>query len=144
MKKFVFLSILVLGLIFINMGTLKAQQLYLYGGQNNDVFLGCLTCNKFNTESIWYKHGTYGSKHSSNSIWNKHGTYGSKHNMYSPWNQYSNNAPVVVDKDGNFYGYFSSNKYIPKRVTDRWLIEILDNWEWIMDNFDDYVGKLKL
>ena len=143
-KSLLAIFILIISFLFISQDIVSAQDLYLYGGQNHDVYLGCLTCNKYDSESIWNKYGAYGSKYNDKSIWNKYGTFGSKYNTYCPWNEYSNNPPVVVDKEGDFYGYFSANKYISKRVTNEWLLEICDNWEWIMDNFDKYVDKLKL
>ena len=142
MKSLIYLFVTFL--IISYQSNLFAQHLLLFGGDKNEVYLGCITCNKFDNESIWNKFGTYGSKFNSESIWNKFGTYGSKFNMYSPWNKHSIQAPVVVDKTGTFYGYFTINKHLQKRVRDKWLIEILENYEWIMDNFDKYVNNLRL
>ena len=77
-----------------------AQDLHLYGGENHDIYLGCLTCNDFNSSSIW----------------NEYGTFGNEYNDLSPWNEYGTNPPVVVDKEGNFYGYFTVNEYQAKRA----------------------------
>jgi hypothetical protein len=142
MKYLIIMLVTIFSLFSANVALSK--ELYLMGGKNNEVNLGCITCSKYSSESVWNSYGTYGSKYSSNSIWNIYGTYGSKYNPYCPWNSYSNTAPSVVDKEGNFYGYFSTNKYISNRVTDEWLIDILDRWEWIIDNFDTYVNNLKL
>lgn len=89
--------------------TISAQVLHLYGGKNNDVYLGCLNCNNYDSDSIWNEYGTYGSSYNTNSIWNEYGTYGNEYNSYSPWNSYGSDPPVVVDKEGNFYGYFTVN-----------------------------------
>jgi len=140
MKK----TIIFFMLILSNYNMILSQNFYLYGGKNHDVYLGCITCNKHNSESIWNKFGNYGSKYSDYSIWNKYGTYGSKFNVYSPWNKYSNEAPAILDNEGNFYGYFSTNKYIAKRTQIKWLLDILENWEEIITNFDEYVNSLKL
>ena len=64
-----------------------AQTLYIYGGSDHDVFLGCLNSNKYDSKSIWNEYGTYGSKYNSKSIWNEYGTYGSSYSAYSPWNK---------------------------------------------------------
>lgn len=111
-----------------------SQVLFLYGGTDHKVFLGCLNSNKYDSDSIWNKHGTYGSKYSADSIWNKYGTYGSKYNSLSPWNRYSSDPPVVVDKYGKFYGYFTSNKYLTNRTNIKWLLWILDNYEIIVED----------
>ena len=57
---------------------------------------------------IWDDYGTYGNSYNAESIWNQYGTYGSEYNSLSPWNSYSSDSPVVVDKEGNFYGYFTT------------------------------------
>lgn len=134
-------------LLFLTTGLLLSvnvfsQTLHIYGGQNHDEYLGCLNCDKYNSSSIWNAYGTYGSKYSSNSIWNAYGTYGSKYNTYSPWNSYSNDPPVIVDKEGNFYGYFTTNKYKTKRA-DFSLVEILYEYhELIRDDVSNWYDKI--
>lgn len=102
-------------LIIINILSLSKvhAELLLFGGSGHDDFLGCYNCSKDESASICNKYGKFGSKYSSDSIWNKYGTYGSKYNSSSPWNQYSsgNDVPVIVDRNGNFYGYFTINNY---------------------------------
>ena len=83
-KKILILSITISSFIL-------GQDLLLYSNDND--YLGCLTCNKFNSESIC----------------NKFGTYGNKFNSDSPWNRFSSNGPKIVDRDGNYYGRFSIN-----------------------------------
>lgn len=72
----------------------NGQTLHLYGGPNHDVYLGCLNCNNYDSNSIWNTYGNYGSVYNSNSIWNKYGTYGSEYNSYSPWNSYTTTNPL--------------------------------------------------
>lgn len=119
----------------------KDPVLLLYGGENHELFLGCLNCSKYDSSSIWNKYGEHGSKYNSDSIWNKHGTYGSKFNTFSPWNKYSTESPVIVDPDGNFYGNFTLNKY-NNQTKIEWLVWILENHEYVMENFDEVRDKL--
>ena len=108
MKKLLLILFLYLGF------TSNANaDLLLFGGNSHDDFLGCYDCSKYDSDSICNKYGTYGSKYNSDSIWNKYGTYGSKYSTSSPWNKYSsgNDVPVLVDRSGNFYGYFTINCY---------------------------------
>lgn len=119
-----------------------AQPLNLFGGHDHNVFLGCLNSGKYDVTSVWNKYGTYGSKYNPDSIWNQYGTFGSKYSTDSPWNAYGSNPPVIVDESGDFYGYFTVNKYFGKRTTIQRFLWILDNSEWIMNNFDDAVSKL--
>lgn len=79
--------------------------LMIYGGKDNDEYLGKLNASKYDSESIWNQYGEYGSRYNSKSIWNGYGTYGSKYSSYSPFNNYASNPPVLVDKNGKFYGY---------------------------------------
>lgn len=124
--------------LILTCGTALAEEpvLLLLGGENHDKFLGCLNCSKYDLSSVWNKYGEYGSKYNSDSIWNKYGTYGSKYNSLSPWNKYSSDGPVVVDPDGNFYGYFTLNKY-NNQTKIKWLVWILENHEYVMENFDE-------
>ncbi len=121
---------------------LFCQTLLLYGGENNEVFLGCFTCNNYDKNSIWNTYGTYGSKYSSNSIWNKYGSFGGKYNMYSPFNNYATTPPILVDYEGNFYGYFTANRYVGKRTNNKLALYITDNWESITDNVGEFYKQL--
>lgn len=111
---------------FVARASAQNTALLLFGGEDHKTFLGCLNCSKFSDESVCNKFGSYGSKFEDNSIWNRFGTYGSKFSEYSPWNKFSTSAPVIVDSDGNSYGYFSSNKFHHDRTRIKGLLEILD------------------
>jgi hypothetical protein len=106
-------KLLLILLLYLGFTTSANAELLLFGGYGHDDFLGCYDCSKYDSDSICNKYGTYGSKYSSDSIWNKYGTYGSKYSTSSPWNKYSsgNDVPVLVDRSGNFYGYFTINCY---------------------------------
>ena len=122
--------------------TTFSQTLHLYGGSNHDVYLGCLNCNNYDSNSIWNEYGTYGSSYNSKSIWNEYGTYGSEYNSLSPWNEYSNDSPVVVDKDGNFYGYFTLNEYRAKRADFGLALKIYKYHDMIKDDVGKWYEKI--
>ena len=42
-------------------------ELYIWGGEDQDVYLGKLNGSKYDSESIWNKYGKYGNKYNSNS-----------------------------------------------------------------------------
>ena len=96
------MKLLVMLLVFILPSPVFAD--YLLFSDDND-FHGCLDCSKYDSNSVCNKYGEYGSKYNSNSIWNKYGI-GSKYNNSSPFSKYGTGLKVV-DRDGNFYGYFS-------------------------------------
>lgn len=106
--------LLVIFLLIISIS--YGQTLYLYGGTNHDVFLGCINCDDYSSSSIWNEYSEYGSNYSSTSIWNEYSDYGSEYSTYSPWNEYASYPPVIVDSRGNFYGYLTTNEYHAKRA----------------------------
>lgn len=89
------------------------SELLFFGGAGHDEYLGCLTCSEYSSESICNGYGTYGNEYSSNGMFNEYAGFGNEYSPNSPWNEYStsNSVPVLVDRDGNFYGYFTINDY---------------------------------
>lgn len=87
-----------------------AQELLLFGGRGHDEFLGCFNCNELSSESICNEFGT-GNSFDTQSIFNEFGTFGNEFASSSPWNEFStsDDVPVLVDRNGNFYGYFTIN-----------------------------------
>ena len=77
---------------------------------NDGQFLGKLTLNQYDAESITNSDGYYGSLYSSTSIRNQYSQYGSPYSSLSPYNQYSSTPPVIYIK-GIKYGYLTKNKY---------------------------------
>ena len=99
-------------LFFISF-SLHAKEFQIYGGSGHDVFLGCIGCNEYSSDSICNGYGTYGSEYSAKGMFNEYAGFGNEYSRKSPWNEYStsNDVPVLVDKEGNFYGYFTINEY---------------------------------
>ena len=84
-------------LLFFAFSTNANAELLLFGGNSHDDYLGCYDCSKYVSDSICNKYGTYGNKYSSDSVWNKYSS--------------GDDVPVLVDRSGNFYGYFTINCY---------------------------------
>lgn len=103
------------------------SNLMLYGGQGHKQFLGCLNCNEYDSSSVMNSYGNYGSSYSSTSISNSYSEYGSSYSQFSACNRYATNPPVIVDSQGNFYGYFTINQYKPHAIKDRNLVAWLDS-----------------
>lgn len=121
-----------------SMHCIFSQTLYIYGGEDHDVFLGKLNASKYDSKSIWNEYGTYGSEYNTNSIWNEYGTYGSAYSSYSPFNSYASYPPVIVDEEGNFYGYFTVNKYKSKRANFDLVNIICEYYESIREDVDEW------
>ena len=71
-------------------------------------------------------------------IWNEYGKYGSEYSQYSPFNKYASHPPVLKDRNGKFYGYFTINKYKARRADYDMIDIIMDNYEKIRDDRDDW------
>ena len=133
MRRLLFVSLLVF-IFATGAGAQAPPALLLFGGKNHKTFLGCLNCGKYDSGSICNKYGDQGSKYATDSIWNKYGDFGSKYSDQSPWNKYASDPPVIVDKDGEFYGYLTANKLHPKRTGIKLYVTLTDLWESITDD----------
>lgn len=87
-------------------------EILLYSS-NND-FKGCLDCNRYDNKSVCNRYGTFGSRYSADSIWSRYGL-GGRYNSDSPFSLYGQGLKMV-DKEGNFYGYFSISTGGEKKV----------------------------
>jgi hypothetical protein len=105
------------------------KALLLFGGQDHKDFLGCLNCVDSSPASVCNGFGKYGSTFNTDSIWNSFGRYGSSFSEYSPWNSFTDKAPIIVDRDGKSYGYFSVNAFHHDRTRIKWLVVVLDFYD---------------
>jgi hypothetical protein len=131
-----FVFLLILNLISVS------QSLHLYGGKDHDIYLGCLNCDQFDKNSIWNEFGTYGNSFSTTSIWNEFGVYGNEYGQYCPWNEFSTNPPVIVDKDGNFYGYLTVNEFKKDRADFDLVLIIYKYFDLIRDDVSKWYDKI--
>ncbi|BBL56538.1 hypothetical protein [Methylomonas koyamae] len=111
-------AFLISALLLFSSTTYAEKKIMLFGGPNNDVYLGCFNCNDIASDSIQNDIGMYGSDISPTSIFNDIGKYGSDISQYSPCNDIALNPPILVDEDGGFYGYLTLNDIKPKAITD--------------------------
>ena len=89
---------------------------------SNDEFKGCLDCNRYDDKSVCNRYGDFGSRYSDDSIWSRYGL-GSRYEGDSPFSRYGQGLKMV-DKEGNFYGYFSisagGEKKMRKLLKNMW------------------------
>jgi len=90
-------------------------------------YLGTLTTNKFDTESVFNEFGIYGSEFSSKSIYNEFGTFGSEFSIYSPFNEFTSKPPLIIDADGNVVGRLSVNEFVIGAVSPYTIFDTLTN-----------------
>ncbi len=72
-------------------------------------FLGIISTNQFDPDSLANPFGTYGNEYNMYSIWNPYGLYGSEYGLYSPYNPYTITPPYVYNIYGVFIGYLTKN-----------------------------------
>lgn len=89
-------------------------------------FLGRITKDKFDQESILNKYGPYGSPYSQTSIFNRYSPYGSPYGQFSINNPYSS-APPKLFIDGTFKGHVSKNRFVEKQVPVDTFLYLLKN-----------------
>lgn len=95
---------------------ISTKRLLVFGGEDNRVFLGCLTCQEFDKDSVFNSAGVYGSGVYQASIINKIGKFGSPISPQSVCNPIASHPPVVVDGNGAFYGELTVNSIRPKGI----------------------------
>ena len=107
---------------------LHATMLLLYGSQAHDQFLGCVSCERADAQSIFNAEGVFGSTRDPRSIWNPHGRFGGRTSPESPWNPQGTAPPLMKDEYGHTHGYFTANTAFPGRTTDPALVRFLTIW----------------
>jgi len=91
------------------------RESFLLAGDNQ--YLGKLSLNRYDSESISNEYGIYGSKYASTSIFNTYGIYGSKYSSLSPNNPYTNTPPIIF-LHGQRFSYLTKNKYLGTTTID--------------------------
>jgi len=88
---------------------------------NDNQFLGKISKNQFDSDSINNQFGTYGSEFSLYSIFNQFGTYGSEFSSLSPFNKFTSTPPKIY-KENIFIAYLTVNTFMFPRVDTNLLI----------------------
>lgn len=113
-------------------GAASSQELLVYGGEQLNVFLGVLDAHPRDEESVWSRHGKYGSgTFNDTAIWSSFSKYGGRFGDYSPFNRNARFPPALFDCDGKFLGYLTVNERFPKRTRVRVGLVVLAYWETI-------------
>jgi hypothetical protein len=83
-------------------GTVQAEPPQLRDRQTGK-YLGTLSSNPYDANSVSNPYGRYGSEYSADSINNPQGQYGSRYSNDSPNNPYATNPPAVYGNDESRY-----------------------------------------
>lgn len=103
--------------------------LHLYSNDGK-VYLGKCVTDGYDRDSIWYSlelAGNYSSNYGSNSIWNEYGTYGGAYSNESAFNDRATKPPMIVDNDGAFVAYLTTNDTIDNGWTIAELRQFVEN-----------------
>ena len=87
---------------------------YLIAG--DDQFLGRITDNKFDNQSILNPYGPHGSKYSVTSVWNQYSQYASPYGAHSLNNPYCANPPKLFINN-TFIGHVTKNRHVQKIIS---------------------------
>lgn len=88
---------------------LAQNPMTIVGGDG--VFLGIITPDKYNKNSICNEYGTYGGKYNPRSIFNEYGTYGGRYSDLGAYSEIAQHPPLVV-LDGRVVGVISKNPLV--------------------------------
>jgi|SRR6267142_629066 len=106
-----------------------SAKLIIFGGVDHKMYLGCLSCNEYASDSVFNSFGDHGSTFSAQSIWNQFSEFGSPYSNYSACNPYASDPPVIVDQNGAYYGRLTLNEFHPQRGAGAkyygWLTEMV-------------------
>ena len=94
----------VLLIFFLTIGVAISQSLEVRSNDGLDKFLGNMSGNELDPNSISNPLGPYGNPLSADSIHNPLGRYGSPLSPYSPTNPLSVHGPKIVTPDGQYLG----------------------------------------
>ena len=86
-------------LIFLFAATVASAAPQILIDQKTGKYLGNLSTNQNDPDSVSNPHGRYGSKDSEDSINNPDGKYGNSQSNDSLNNPYATNAPIVLDRE---------------------------------------------
>lgn len=100
--------------------------LLLFGGRDHKTYLGCL-CDAAEPDSVISQTGQFGPNgYRMESIWAQFGDYGSSYGSFSPCNRFADHPPVVVSKEGAFYGYLTIDRFKDKAITAQAVLSWLE------------------
>lgn len=103
----------------------KAQDGSYLSAQDGQ-YLGKITDNKYDRDSILNEYGPYGSPYSATSIFNPYSPYGSEYGAYSINNPYCTTPPKLFI-NGHLLGLITANRYVAGRISPEAFLYTLKN-----------------
>lgn len=116
----------VLGELYKQRAQQKPQLSGSFLVSGNGQYLGKITENTYDNDSILNSYGPYGSRYSPTSIFNPYSEYGSRYGTYSINNPYSSFPPKLYIS-GRLKGYVTENQYLSPRIPSEAFLYTLEN-----------------
>jgi hypothetical protein len=108
----------------------RSSDSFLIGA--DEQYLGKITDNQYDNQSILNTYGPYGSKYSSTSIFNPYSQYGGPYGIFSVDNPYTNTPPRLF-LNGRLAGSVTRNQYLADAIpTDAFLYSLHNNFAELM------------
>lgn len=82
---------------------------------DDGTYLGTISTDRFDRESLCNQHGPYGNRYSQTSIFNEYGKYGGAYSPQSPFNPYANRPPKIMVNDTEV-GRLTTNRYLKQHI----------------------------
>jgi hypothetical protein len=98
----------------------------------DDEFLGVISADPFDPESLANPFGPYGDEFSSLSIWNPFSIYGSGFNDLSAYDPFAENPPEIF-LDGEFAGYLTKNTDFSSQIDPDDVAEAIGRFDVIRE-----------
>ncbi|MDR7414967.1 MAG: hypothetical protein QN193_02375 [Armatimonadota bacterium] len=125
---------LALFLLFLGSASplLAGGRLLLFSDDEHRRFLGCLSCGRFDPDSVHNQLSRYGSRYALYSIWNPDGPYRFPYSTYSACNPFVTRPPVVLGEHWTCYGRLTLILYLPDAIRESaavtWLLGGVPQW----------------
>jgi hypothetical protein len=91
------------------------ERVLVFGGQNHEEYLGCISCSETAADSIWNRYSQYGWENGFGK-WNSFGKHKNQFSSTSACNEFASKPPILVDAKGAIYGSLSVNAFAARSV----------------------------
>lgn len=92
---------------------------------NDGAYLGTVSSNQNNPDSICNRYRAFGSEYSSTSVRNRYSQYGSEYTNQGAYNKDTSTPPAIMYY-GRKVGYLTKNKYLSGAVDPDMLFVVYD------------------
>lgn len=118
MRRFAIPMFILISILFTSLAVHASDFSFLEGAvivAQDKQFLGVISTNRHNSNSISNRYGSYGSSYSSTSIFNQYNRYSSRYSNLSAFNPNATKPPMVF-MGTEFLGYLTVNIKFSRKI----------------------------